>query len=190
MDDVVRSRRLLLKATVLAWALASALGGCQPRPSGAPVGTSTARPAPEKIAGIDGGAAAPGAIPADFRVTFEKANQARFVSTGHAGGRWAVDVYVNAAGKEALRAERGDVPVGARFVKEHFERRPSAPAEPWARGPVMMMEKRAPGFDAPHGDWRYVVVGASGELIKDGPIASCAGCHDDAPHDHLFRVAE
>ena len=137
---------------------------------------------------------APNPIPTDFRTTFVRANRARFVSNGHAGGRWAVDVYVNDAGKEALSAERGEVPIGTQLVKEHFERSPGAradaQAETQARGPIMMMEKRAPGFDAEHGDWRYVVVGAGGELVKDGPIASCAGCHDDAPHDHLFRIAE
>jgi hypothetical protein len=54
----------------------------------------------------------------------------------------------------------------------------------------MMMEKRAPGFDPPHGDWRYVVVGAHGDVVKDGVVESCAGCHGDAPRDHVFRVGD
>ena len=173
-----------------ACALAVAFAACKPRPSGVPVGTSSSAPTAERSAAGDGGALAPSAIPSDFRASFAKANKARFVSSGHAGGRWAVVVYVNATGKEALLAERGLVPVGTTLVKEHFERSASALAETQARGPIMMMEKRAPGFDPAHGDWRYVVLGSTGELVKDGPIASCAGCHDDAPHDHIFRIAE
>jgi hypothetical protein len=104
---------------------------------------------------------------------------ARFFSRGHAGGRWDADVYANDAGAEALRA--GTAAPGARLVEEHFERADGG------AGPIMMMEKRAPGFDAEHGDWRYVAVGARGDVVKDGPIESCAGCHGDAPRDHLFE---
>jgi hypothetical protein len=53
-----------------------------------------------------------------------------------------------------------------------------------------MMEKRAAGFDPARGDWRYVAVGSNGEVAGDGAIESCAGCHGDAPHDHLFRVLD
>jgi hypothetical protein len=31
-------------------------------------------------------------------------------------------------------------------------------------------------------------VGSAGDLVKDGVIESCAGCHADAPHDHVFKV--
>jgi len=55
-------------------------------------------------------------------------------------------------------------------------------------GPVMAMEKRPPGYDAEHGDWRYVVVGTAGDIVMDGPVESCAGCHGDAPRDHLFAI--
>jgi hypothetical protein len=134
----------------------------------------------------DGGAARSTAIPADFRESMTKVNHARFVSNGHAAGRFDVDVYANAAGAEALVKERGEVPAGARFVEEHVERGGSMAGKV---GAIMMMEKRERGFDPERGDWRYVVVGAAGELVKDGVIESCAGCHADAPHDHLFRVA-
>jgi hypothetical protein len=54
----------------------------------------------------------------------------------------------------------------------------------------MMMVKESKGFSPEHGDWRYVVVSSAGEVVKNGVIDACAGCHDDAPHDRVFRVVE
>jgi hypothetical protein len=51
-----------------------------------------------------------------------------------------------------------------------------------------MMEKMAPGFAAAHGDWRYSV--ADGKAVAVGPLESCTTCHDEAPHDHVFRIDE
>jgi hypothetical protein len=31
-------------------------------------------------------------------------------------------------------------------------------------------------------------VTADGKVVRDGHDESCVGCHDDAPHDHVFRV--
>ncbi len=121
-------------------------------------------------------------MPAGFETSFAKLSAARAPSNGHAAGRWDVLVYASADAQGPLASGHGDVPVGATIVEVHYERAGGA------RGPLMMMEKREKGYDAAHGDWRYVVVGAGGELVKDGPIESCAGCHDDAPHDHLFKV--
>ncbi len=71
------------------------------------------------------------------------------------------------------------------LVEEHFEKSGSG-----GPGPVMVMEKRAKGFSPEHGDWRYTVVGSAGQLVKDGVVDSCAGCHDDAPTDGLFPILE
>lgn len=114
-------------------------------------------------------------------------NKARFVSTGHATGRWEVDVWANDIAQKALAARAREVPVGAVVVEEHFERSTAADK---ARGPVMVMEKRPPGFSKEHGDWRWAVVGSQGQLVKDGTIESCAGCHDDAPMDGLFPIVD
>jgi hypothetical protein len=101
-------------------------------------------------------------------------------------------VWADAAGLAALKSAARAVPVGARFLEEHFERAEGEPARDSRekRGPIMMMEKRPPGFDPAHGDWRYVVVGASGDVVKDGVVDTCAGCHGDAPADHLFAIVE
>jgi hypothetical protein len=158
------------------------VGACGPSQR-TPVGVSSG--APREDAGIRDAARVPGdaGIPADYETAFAKMNAARFVSNGHAAGRWDVDVFTN--DKDTFVAARGEVPVGTKLLKVHYELGGAA-----GRGPVMMMEKREPGYDPEHGDWRYVVVASTGELVKDGPIAACAGCHDDAPHDHIFRVRE
>lgn len=125
------------------------------------------------------------ALPADYRTKFTKVNKAKLVSTGHASGRWDIDVWANEPAQKALAARSRDVPVGAIVVQEHFEKSGAGGA-----GPIMVMEKRAKGFAPEHGDWRYTVIGASGQLVKDGPVESCAGCHDDAPMDGLFPIVE
>jgi hypothetical protein len=119
----------------------------------------------------------------------EPASSARFVSKGHAADRWDAQVSSDRAGLDVLRGARGDVPVGTVFVMEHFERGGAAGGDGGAdRGPVFAMEKRPPGFDPAGGDWRYVAVGASGEVKGDGVIEACAACHADAPHDHVFPI--
>jgi hypothetical protein len=162
---------------------AEACGG----PSGALVGASD-RPAGGAIAkgSRDGGVldGAP-ALPANYRSNFTKVNKAKFVSSGHASGRWDVDVYANEPALRALVTRTREAPVGTIVVEEHFEK-----SGPGGQGPVMVMEKRAKGFSPEHGDWRYTVVGSAGQLVKDGVVDSCAGCHDDAPTDGLFPIVE
>jgi hypothetical protein len=177
VDDVFRGRRLLLIALVVA--------GCGGARTHEAVGAS--RSAPAGSTPSAGGVAlprAPSPLPDDYRKTFVKENRARFVSRGHAGGRYEADVFVSPDSQAAWASARSVVPVGAKLVEEHFERGTGKP------GPTYMMEKRAAGFDEPHGDWRYLVVGAGGETVKDGPIEACAGCHGDAPREHLFRLDE
>lgn len=150
--------------------------GTSDRPSGG----STARPIAD--AGARDGAAA---LPSDYRSTFTKINKTRFVSQGHAAGRWDVDVWANELAQKAIASRSKDVPVGAIVVQEHYEKIGTNPA-----GPVMVMEKRAKGYAPDHGDWRYAIVGSGGQLVKDGVVDSCAGCHDDAPMDGFFPLVE
>jgi hypothetical protein len=184
VDAVIRRRRLLLIVAVAAsFAAACVHAGSG---GGTPVGTSDRSPAGGatkeiKDAGLVDGA---GALPLGYRTTFAKVNKARFVSQGHASGRWEVDVYANEAAQKALAARAREVPVGAVIVEEHFERTDKA------AGPVMVMEKREKGYASEHGDWRWAVVGSQGQLVKDGVVDSCAGCHDDAPMDGLFPIVE
>ena len=168
--------------TIGVGAASFACGGAARGPA---IGSSNASTGAGTMTLPDGGsAAAPplSPLPLDFRTSMTKVNPSRFLSRGHAGGRWDVDVYADPAGAEALRGEKWPVSVGARFVEEHFERSDGG------AGPVMMIEKRPPGYDPARGDWRYVAVGSHGDVVKDGIVESCAGCHGEAPGDHVFRV--
>jgi hypothetical protein len=185
VDAVIRRRRrLLIAACALASACAAEACGA---PSGALVGVSdrasggTSAKQTRDGGALDGGPA----LPADYHTNFTKLNKARFVSTGHASGRWDVDVYANEPAMRALSTHTRDVPVGAIIVEEHFEKSAGG-----GSGPVMVMEKRAKGFSSEHGDWRYTVVGSSGQLVKDGVVESCSGCHDDAPMDGFFPIVD
>lgn len=133
----------------------------------------------------DGGAAglqdAAGALPADYRA-FGKLRP-RFVSRGHVFDRWEVDLYANEAAREAIRTRSRAVPPGAIVVAEHFERSEGRPP-----GPILVMEKKAPGFAKEHGDFRWAIIGSQGQLVQDGVIESCAGCHDDSPMDGFFPL--
>jgi hypothetical protein len=126
-----------------------------------------------------------GALPSAYRTTFAKVNRARFVSHGHASGRWEVDVWANEPAQKALASRAREAPVGAIVVEEHFEAVGTR-----AAGPIMVLEKRPPGYAKEHGDWRFVVVGSQGQLVNEGAIEPCAGCHDDAPADGLFPIVE
>ena len=112
----------------------------------------------------------------------------RFVSQGHAAGRWEVDVWANDAAREALASRARAVPPGAIVVEEHFER--SQDGSGANVGPIMVMQKMPAGYAEEHGNWRWVVVGSQGQLVRDGVIEQCAGCHDDAPMDGLFRIVD
>jgi hypothetical protein len=209
MDAVVRRRRLLLRrvpparvasaaalaatcAALAASAALASLAGCGAGQSGdrALVGESD-RPHGSghgdrgaSDAGVRDGAAA---LPAGYRQTFTKLNASRLVSTGHAAGRWEIDVYANDAAKKALAERAKSVPPGATVVEEHYE---IAEGARGPAGPIMVMEKGEKGAAPEHGDWRWTIVGASGALVKDGVIPQCAGCHDDAPMDGLFPIVE
>lgn len=189
MDAVIRRRPLLLIALPAAFGAALVLfsGGCGPKAPAQAIGES------DRVAGgqgsresQDGGARdAAAALPADYRTSFTKLNRSRFVSSGHASGRWDVDVFANEAAQKAIAARSRDVPVGAMVIQEHFEKSTGSGG---AAGPVMLMEKRAKGFSPEHGDWRYAIVGSAGQLVKDGAVESCSGCHDDAPMDGFFPI--
>lgn len=171
--------RPLLVATVIAGlaacgASSAGLVGASERPPGGSIPPLT------RDAGPVQGAAS---LPENYRTKFAKVNKARMASAGHATGRWDIDIYANETASIALAARAREVPVGAIVVQEHFEK-------DGARGPIMVMEKRAKGYASDNGDWRWTVVGSSGQLVSDGIVASCAGCHNDAPMDGMFPISD
>jgi len=112
----------------------------------------------------------------------------RFVSRGHASGRFDSELFITNASKATLTTASGEFPVGTRLVEAHFEKASSPLPADESPGPLFMMEKMSPGFDKDHGDWRFVALSSIGELVEQGKIESCVGCHDDAPHDHVFAA--
>jgi hypothetical protein len=85
---------------------------------------------------------------------------------------------VTPSAKEAASDPMGKIEPGAVLVMELFLHGTTT------GGPILMMEKRPAGFDAARGNWRYVVV--DGTNVADGALDLCAGCHSEAPHDHVF----
>ncbi len=176
--------RTVALAAVIVAATAQA---CAATPA-AMVGASNRSPGAPRLAQVRDAGVVPGApsLPEDYRTKFAKLNHVRVVSAGHAAGRWEVDVWANELAAKALTAKSREVPVGAIVVQEHFEKS----SKTQGVGPIMVMEKRAKGFAPSHGDWRYSVIASSGALVKDGPVESCAGCHDDSPMDGFFPFAD
>jgi hypothetical protein len=143
------------------------------------VGVSTRDAMPQR-SGPSVTAVAPSPLPSDFRTTLAKVNPQRFVAAGHAGGRFDADVYVTPSAKAAAFGPDGRIEPGAVLVMDEVLHGTAA------AGPVLMMEKRAPGFDPARGDWRYVVVDQGN--VFDGALDPCAGCHNEAQHDHVFPL--
>jgi hypothetical protein len=144
----------------------------------APVGVSTAKPAASAEAKADAlfdlAAAERGLAPVV---------STSFISRGHAGGRFRAELLANAPGSAHLGDAGGNFESGTVFLMKHSENAADA-----AKGPTLIMEKKAKGFDAVHGDWNYRVIDAAGKLREEGALPRCFMCHDDAPHDRVFTL--
>jgi hypothetical protein len=59
------------------------------------------------------------------------------------------------------------------------------------RGPLFVMFKTEPGTPGTDEGWVYGTVTPDGQRVTaSGRVASCVGCHRDAPHDRLFGLPE
>jgi hypothetical protein len=58
-----------------------------------------------------------------------------------------------------------------------------APSDP---GPILVMQKRSPGYDPEHGDWYFAFLTKELRVMREGKLTDCATCHDMAKHDHVF----
>ena len=143
------------------------------------IGVATDHASPERSpATLSRGGTSP--LPVDFRSTLAKVEPERFVPGGHAGERFDASVYVTPSAKESVFDPQGGIEPGTVLIMEE------TPRGERSGGLILMMEKRPSGFDEARGDWRYVVV--DGESISDGPFETCAGCHGEALHDHVFPL--
>lgn len=124
-------------------------------------------------------------VGADYH-TFRKVTPAPFLSLDH-GNRW-VDVWVNEAGADAYLSG-AEMPVGTIVVKDSVDDDGGEPGT--VRGPIYVMEKRAPGYAPEHGDWYMAIHWAEPtpqmRARLGGPIywrdrsprvGYCYDCHD------------
>ncbi len=161
-------RVFLLVAGVMAAA------ACAHRDTGDVVGSShTAIDAPTGHG--DGGPAVDDSLPAGWRDELPKLG-ALGASRGHGTGNWPGTVYADIAGAKALNGEE-DAAAGATLVEVH----PSKLGEL-----LFIMQKRDAGDGGSGARWQFRVHNADG-TVQTPP--ACAGCHDQAPHDHLFILA-
>lgn len=120
-------------------------------------------------------------VGADWQ-SYTKLNKASFMSETH-GGRM-VDTYVNSIGLDAFKSG-AEMPVGSILVKTSRDRTDGS------EGPIFVMEKRAAGLNAEHGDWWFAIHWANPpdkwKQRLGGPIYwrtpskkadYCSDCHD------------
>lgn len=117
------------------------------------------------------------------RAALSPLGPAHFISRGHADGRFRAELLANGPAREHMNDASGSFEVGATFLMAHVEARGDSTS-----GPTLMMEKKAKGFDAAHGDWLYRVIDQGGAVREEGALARCFMCHDDAPHDRVFQL--
>jgi hypothetical protein len=99
-----------------------------------------------------------------------------------------VRVYMNAPASKAFREGPTPYPVGSVIVKQKEGLDYYMPDRSEARthDGVGGMIKRAPGFDAAHGDWEYFYF-EDPSKIESGKIDTCVKCHEGAAaKDHVF----
>ena len=173
MDDVARSRRLLLSVAIAVAGVACGGG------EAAPVGVSPPRAAERAQPRGDASAGPPG-LPGDFRARLSRLSD-RFLSQGHAE-RFDAVVWANDAARQTgsgdSRADSGsDFADGAMFVEEAIDR---AAADGGVAG-LLTMEKRA-------GAWRFSAIEPDGQVLTEPRTAACAACHREAPRDFAFRT--
>ncbi len=126
--------------------------------------------------------------------TWQRYNRVPYRSATH-GNRF-VNNYGNRKAKGYGGGPAGTpLPEGAVLAKDSFT--VTADGEVFT-GPLFLMEKMAPGFDAETRDWRYSMIMPDGSLFgrTGGPDAArvgfCATCHRTAGelNDELFFVPE
>jgi hypothetical protein len=103
-----------------------------------------------------------------------------------------VNHYANSIARRYGRFEKlGHLPQGALVIKDSFIVTGNGAV---ITGPLFLMEKKEPGFNATSKDWLFMTIRADGSLegITNGQGAKnveyCAACHNNAPdgQDSLF----
>jgi hypothetical protein len=117
----------------------------------------------------------PSPVARDFRERMARVGE-RQLSRGHAE-RFDAVVWANDVARAVWDEAVAPMPDGAMIVEEAVERGAKGDR---AAG-LLVMEKR-------DGSWRFVAIGADGEVVDDARVARCAACHREAPRDSVFPV--
>jgi hypothetical protein len=96
------------------------------------------------------------------------------------GGDLEGEVLADEASGYPLRGPTTTAPLGTTLVERLLAPGSSVPVT------YLVMLKQNPGFDAPGGDWEYLVVHPDGIIEDRGKLPLCVRCHAEAPQDHLF----
>ena len=97
-------------------------------------------------------------------------------------------IFMNDIAAAAFRTNANSYPVGAVVVKHKTPHGYILKDGKHVLGDVGVggMVKRAPGFDAKHGDWEYFYFEDRNQ-IESGRISACVQCHDSAKQrDYIF----
>jgi hypothetical protein len=132
-----------------------------------------------------------GIAAAEDYVRWRRFNRVPYLSATH--GDHYINNYANGLARDYGAA--ASQPEGALFAKDSFTVTRDGDVH---SGPLVLMEKMAPGFSPDTADWRYVMIMPDGSLfgetggLEAAEVAYCHECHATAPaeHDHLFFVPQ
>ena len=126
--------------------------------------------------------------------TWRRYNKTPYRSATH--GERFVNNYGNTVAKNYKDYEAaGTMPAGAILAKDSFAVTTRGDV---FLGPLFLMEKMAPGFNAASRDWRYSMIMPDGSLfgMTEGEgserVTFCVTCHQTAgdENDHLFFIPD
>lgn len=125
-------------------------------------------------------------------VTWRRLNRHPYQSAQH-GDRYVNNYANDIARNYGPSRISGPLPVGSQVAKDSFI---VTRAGDILMGPLALMEKMPPGFDAATGDWRYMMIDANGNVVgmtgglNADRMKFCNECHVKAPpgQDRLFFV--
>ena len=99
----------------------------------------------------------------------------------HAGKEGFREVFINKTGKAVATGKSSyPYPVGTIVVKESYE------GEGGTQGMLAnltIMVKRSRGYDPANNNWEYMMVTPDDEIMAQGKLDMCIGCHSIASSD-------
>lgn len=109
--------------------------------------------------------------------SWEPLHPERFVSRGHANGRFSVEVVASPRARDAYTTlvPGTELPVASVIAKRHFRSDGST-------GPVYAMRKSTKR------EWEFLVLRPDGLIERRGSLPLCRRCHSEAVADSLFGL--